>query len=143
MSSCTYAGTQYSEGALICANGRELRCSGGEWKETGFACGKAGRVEMDFPEISEAEKSQYSESEDKPANEVGLSKVYAQHFSIRQDLYYYYFRGANTPTHACADTPGHVLNYMVAKAVVKKFGPSLSCRVSGGWYREIVFDPMG
>lgn len=36
--SCTNNGTSYSEGALICSNGRELRCSGGGWQETGYSC---------------------------------------------------------------------------------------------------------
>lgn len=36
--SCTNNGTSYSEGALICSNGRELRCSGAGWQETGYSC---------------------------------------------------------------------------------------------------------
>lgn len=36
---CTYNGTEYSEGALICANGRELVCRGGDWHENGETCG--------------------------------------------------------------------------------------------------------
>jgi hypothetical protein len=36
--SCKSAGQEYSEGALICANGRELRCHGGDWQETGYSC---------------------------------------------------------------------------------------------------------
>ena len=35
---CQFAGQEYSEGALICSNGRELRCSGGGWAETGYEC---------------------------------------------------------------------------------------------------------
>jgi hypothetical protein len=36
---CNYSGRTYSDGSLICANGRELKCSGGSWQETGFRCG--------------------------------------------------------------------------------------------------------
>lgn len=35
---CTYNGKNYSEGSLVCANGRELKCSGSEWRETGYLC---------------------------------------------------------------------------------------------------------
>ena len=38
MSGCLYAGKAYAEGSLICVNGRELKCSGGSWQETGYAC---------------------------------------------------------------------------------------------------------
>lgn len=36
--SCTNGGVSYSDGALICSNGRELRCDGGAWQETGYSC---------------------------------------------------------------------------------------------------------
>jgi hypothetical protein len=35
---CYSGGFEYSEGSLICSNGRELRCSGGAWQETGYSC---------------------------------------------------------------------------------------------------------
>jgi hypothetical protein len=35
---CSFGGANYSEGSLICSNGRELKCSGGAWQETGYAC---------------------------------------------------------------------------------------------------------
>ncbi|WP_423061023.1 hypothetical protein [Citrobacter portucalensis] len=35
---CSNGGLNYSEGALICSNGHELRCSGGSWQETGYSC---------------------------------------------------------------------------------------------------------
>lgn len=38
--SCQFAGKTYSEGAIICSNGRELRCSGSVWGETGYSCSK-------------------------------------------------------------------------------------------------------
>lgn len=43
--SCQFAGVEYSEGALICQNGRELRCSGGEWVETGYSCQPASNTD--------------------------------------------------------------------------------------------------
>ena len=36
--SCTFDGRPYSEGSLICSNGKELRCSGSQWSETGYTC---------------------------------------------------------------------------------------------------------
>lgn len=38
MTVCKSGGVEYSEGALICSNGRELKCSGGSWHETGYSC---------------------------------------------------------------------------------------------------------
>ena len=35
---CSYGGRVFSEGSLICMNGREMKCSGGEWKNTGYPC---------------------------------------------------------------------------------------------------------
>lgn len=35
---CEHGGEAYADGALVCVNGRELRCVGGEWRETGYAC---------------------------------------------------------------------------------------------------------
>lgn len=35
---CEHGGVAYPDGALICAGGRELRCSGGAWRETGYSC---------------------------------------------------------------------------------------------------------
>lgn len=36
--SCLFRGKTYSEGAIICSNGRELKCRESEWTETGFTC---------------------------------------------------------------------------------------------------------
>lgn len=36
--SCVYEGVEYSEGSLVCANGRELVCRGDEWHENGESC---------------------------------------------------------------------------------------------------------
>lgn len=36
--SCLFDGEEYSDGALICSNGRELKCSGNSWQETGYTC---------------------------------------------------------------------------------------------------------
>lgn len=36
--SCSYNGRTYSNGSLICANGRELKCDAGNWRETGYRC---------------------------------------------------------------------------------------------------------
>ena len=38
MADCTYNGAAYSEGSLICVNGKELSCYAGVWAETGRAC---------------------------------------------------------------------------------------------------------
>jgi hypothetical protein len=35
---CIYEGLEYSEGALVCANGRELVCREGDWRENGVLC---------------------------------------------------------------------------------------------------------
>jgi hypothetical protein len=35
---CSYNGRSYSNGSLICANGRELKCDSGSWRETGYRC---------------------------------------------------------------------------------------------------------
>ncbi|MDH1408484.1 hypothetical protein [Acinetobacter johnsonii] len=35
---CKSGGKEYSRGELICSNGRELRCDGQEWIETGYYC---------------------------------------------------------------------------------------------------------
>lgn len=35
---CYYDGFEYSEGSLICVNGRELKCRSGQWQETGYSC---------------------------------------------------------------------------------------------------------
>lgn len=48
---CKYAGKEYSEGSLICKNGREMKCRGGDWEETGYACNKS-----DGEEISETQQ---------------------------------------------------------------------------------------
>ncbi len=36
--SCQYNGNEYSAGSLICKNGRELKCDGESWMETGYTC---------------------------------------------------------------------------------------------------------
>lgn len=38
MANCVSGGVEYSEGSLICSNGRELKCIGGAWQETGYSC---------------------------------------------------------------------------------------------------------
>ena len=38
MTSCTFNGVEYSQGAVICSNGKELKCYGGVWSETGNTC---------------------------------------------------------------------------------------------------------
>lgn len=38
---CTYNGRSYAEGSLTCQNGREMKCRGGEWQETGYPCSTA------------------------------------------------------------------------------------------------------
>jgi hypothetical protein len=35
---CTYAGVEYSDGAIICVSGKEMKCYSGAWTETGNAC---------------------------------------------------------------------------------------------------------
>jgi len=35
---CVYGGETYSEGSLICVNGKELSCYAGVWAETGRTC---------------------------------------------------------------------------------------------------------
>lgn len=35
---CIFEGVEYSEGALVCANGRELVCRNDEWHENGENC---------------------------------------------------------------------------------------------------------
>ena len=35
---CMYNGRSYAEGSLTCQNGREMKCRGGEWQETGYPC---------------------------------------------------------------------------------------------------------
>lgn len=44
---CTYEGKSYSDGVLICMNGREMKCRGGEWSETGYACATNTVVHQD------------------------------------------------------------------------------------------------
>ncbi|WP_157694187.1 DUF1496 domain-containing protein [Hydrogenophaga crassostreae] len=41
MTTCIYGSETYEEGAVICVNGRGLRCVQGEWQETGQPCGEA------------------------------------------------------------------------------------------------------
>lgn len=48
---CTHAGRDYSEGALVCANGRELRCTGDVWQETGYIC-LMNDNDMEYQKIS-------------------------------------------------------------------------------------------
>jgi hypothetical protein len=36
--SCVFEGVEYSEGSLVCANGRELVCRNDEWHENGESC---------------------------------------------------------------------------------------------------------
>lgn len=49
---CQNDGKDYSEGALICSNGRELKCSGTEWQETGYLCASLQSAEAGFLRIS-------------------------------------------------------------------------------------------
>ncbi|MGV6393661.1 DUF1496 domain-containing protein [Pseudomonas caspiana] len=35
---CIFEGLQYSEGSLVCANGRELVCRNDDWEENGELC---------------------------------------------------------------------------------------------------------
>src|SRR5262245_6307204 len=35
---CTYKGTDYSEGSASCQTGQQFRCADGEWKGLGVAC---------------------------------------------------------------------------------------------------------
>lgn len=52
MAGCNYNGTSYSEGALICANGRELRCSGRQWQETGYDCAASNETGSEYARIA-------------------------------------------------------------------------------------------
>lgn len=54
MAGCKFADVDYSEGALICSNGRELKCSGGEWIETGYSCQTSGDDASVYLRISPA-----------------------------------------------------------------------------------------
>lgn len=49
---CTFNGQGYSEGALICSNGRELKCDSGEWRETGYACAEIGSSPNEYIRVS-------------------------------------------------------------------------------------------
>lgn len=53
MPNCVFGGAQYSEGALICVNGRELKCSGGDWQETGYGCGNMSENPSAYYKIGE------------------------------------------------------------------------------------------
>ena len=44
---CTYNGKSYSDGALICVNGREMKCRGGDWNETGYPCTTNTAIQQD------------------------------------------------------------------------------------------------
>jgi hypothetical protein len=48
---CVYGGVEYSEGSLICSNGRELVCDGGQWRENGYTCDDASKNEVPGPRI--------------------------------------------------------------------------------------------
>jgi hypothetical protein len=37
-STCRYLGRTFNEGDTICDQGREYRCAGGSWVETGNSC---------------------------------------------------------------------------------------------------------
>lgn len=53
--SCKYEGLGFSEGSIICANGRELRCSAGSWSETGYLCADSD-VDFSIDDTEEAEE---------------------------------------------------------------------------------------
>jgi len=44
MSTCQFAGKEYSEGATICSNNREYVCTDGQWSPTGAECETTEKV---------------------------------------------------------------------------------------------------
>mgnify|MGYP003374711233 CR=1 FL=1 len=130
---CIYNGKQYSEGSLLCVNGRELKCRGDAWEETGFECNPKSDRSEEFPQISEEEKSDYESIDSENHGVRGWNKVFADHWSVRQDSSFYYFKAAPTMSHVCANSL--IQNYKVPKLDVN-FGPATMCPPGGTFYRE-------
>jgi hypothetical protein len=53
MPGCKHNGVEYSEGSLLCMNGREVKCSGGSWSETGYRC-VTGSEDLSVYSVEEA-----------------------------------------------------------------------------------------
>lgn len=140
MSGCKFGGKDYSEGSLICLNGRELKCSGGEWKETGYRCNAGCAAESD--QIPENANIPFDEKVvATPPHIAREFTVYAEFFSIWKDGIYLYFKGAPTVGHVCSNSP-LVRDYKVPLPDVLEIGPQVQCPGAGarGWYRKIRFE---
>ena len=44
MYECEWGGQKYSENSTSCQNGKEMKCRGGQWTETGYTCNPPGDV---------------------------------------------------------------------------------------------------
>ncbi|RYX80167.1 DUF1496 domain-containing protein [bacterium] len=130
---CVYAGKEYSEGSLICVNGRELKCRGDAWEDTGLECGQQNGRADEFPEITDEERVNFETKMADIKHLRGWNKVFADHWSVREDLNFFYFKAAPTMSHVCAGSL--IQSYKVPKEDVR-FGSATMCPPGGTFYRE-------
>jgi len=139
MSECRYKGSLYSEGSLICVNGRELKCSSGEWHETGYTCGSQKPAPEDIPVIPEGSPSGVDSNEaQKTPRTSALYTAYADPNTMRQDQFYLYFKGSETAGHTCSLSPS-MRPYQIPRDDVVSRSPRMRC-VTGRDYVEVKFN---
>ena len=75
--SCNHNGKTYSQGSLVCANGRELRCDGDYWSETGYSCFTNTEVinEEDYYKISSDQLTFIQNTFEKELNKVNNQDI--------------------------------------------------------------------
>ena len=150
MNGCKFDGREYSEGSIICCNDKELKCSGGEWVETGLQCDgvddQSGGI---LSGLGISRRTSGEQSKD----EVGLLNFNGEKYNAltQRTLYtykIYAYRSGNrlqgkwarSRADLCLDnvTPGYIFEFdVVEREVVNDF-----CRVAMGKILVVKIDPQ-
>jgi len=78
---CTYNGTEYSEGAVVCQGSRLMQCSSGVWEDTGFDCEelpKAPSVASDYHLMHNLVDAQGKRVTTNPADNINVAAQVGQ-----------------------------------------------------------------
>lgn len=135
MEVCMFEGNEYSEGAVVCANGRELKCRNGSWHETGYPCGENLVDANKTMEISEEEAAAFEQEMAAHTFPQGVYTRYTKH--IRYDMQNAYFAGAIDAPQLCSGI--NIQNYRIPIDYIQEVGPYEVCRYGGGSYQKIVY----
>lgn len=138
MSGCKYGGIEYSEGSIICARGRKLKCRGDEWQDVGDC--EQGTSLFDFDDVPIDESAGPASN---PQAQKGLVplfeyRMYARSNSIVRRGNTLRFVGGGTPGGLCSSTDVSDVSVLLENVTYR--GDKIRCQSNVTiYYEEIRF----